>query len=206
MPSTYGKETAAAYERMYDQYAQKREDTTTPPDLIADFEKIGRLHRNSYLLEVGIGLGIDAELFLDRYNYTGIEPSVRFAANFQRRFHRPGVRVINQDIVDATFNPESFDAIWAMAVYHHLTDEEINAVLAKNAEWLKPNGVLYMSFKEGDFEGFKGDGRYFNYQTLEKIEAMMPPTLTIAQSSVTPPQEYNSHAANWLNIFAQKNT
>jgi hypothetical protein len=93
-----------------------------------------------------------------------------------------------------------------MAVYHHLTNEEIINVLAKNEEWLQPGGVLYMSFKEGDFEGIKDDGRYFNYQTLPTIATMMPSKLSIVQSSVTPPQEYNTHAAHWLNIFAQKTT
>ncbi len=39
---------------------------------------------------------------------------------------------------------------------------------------LKRNGVIYMSFKYGDFEGVR-NGRYFTYLTEESFDMLMEP-------------------------------
>jgi Methyltransferase domain len=54
-----------------------------------------------------------------------------------------------------------FDGIWACASLLHVTRRELGSVLAQLARALKPNGVLYMSFKYGDGERVE-DGRLFN--------------------------------------------
>lgn len=53
-----------------------------------------------------------------------------------------------------------FDGIWASASLLHVPSEGLQGILARAARALKPGGVLYVSFKYGDFEGER-NGRWF---------------------------------------------
>lgn len=55
----------------------------------------------------------------------------------------------------------AFDGIWASASLLHATSGELPGILAKATRALKSNGVLYVSFKLGSFEGER-NGRWFN--------------------------------------------
>jgi predicted SAM-dependent methyltransferase len=55
---------------------------------------------------------------------------------------------------------EKYDGIWACASVLHLTKSELKAVLKKMSDALKSKGVIYVSFKYGEFEGER-NGRYF---------------------------------------------
>lgn len=62
----------------------------------------------------------------------------------------------------ADLNDENaFDGIWASASLLHAPSEELPGILARGARALKRDGVLYVSFKYGDFEGVRS-GRWFN--------------------------------------------
>jgi hypothetical protein len=54
-----------------------------------------------------------------------------------------------------------FYGIWACASLLHATRQSLHRVLDKLVRALKPNGILYLSFKYGDAERIE-DGRYFN--------------------------------------------
>lgn len=55
----------------------------------------------------------------------------------------------------------AFDGIWASASLLHATSGELPGILTKATSALKSSGVLYVSFKLGDFEGER-NGRWFN--------------------------------------------
>ena len=59
---------------------------------------------------------------------------------------------------------EKYDGIWACASILHLEKGDLPDVLQKMANALKTGGVIYTSFKYGDFEGER-NGRYFTYLT-----------------------------------------
>lgn len=62
----------------------------------------------------------------------------------------------------ADLNDENaFDGIWASASLLHAPSEELPGILVRGMRALKRNGVLYVSFKHGDFEGERS-GRWFN--------------------------------------------
>ena len=62
----------------------------------------------------------------------------------------------------ADLNDENaFDGIWARASLLHAPSEEVPGMLVRGMRALKRNGVLYVSFKHGDFEGERS-GRWFN--------------------------------------------
>jgi SAM-dependent methyltransferase len=78
----------------------------------------------------------------------GIEMSELVA---ERAKAASGARVFVGDILDAPFQPASFDVITCFHVFEHLY--EPHAVLRRVAEWLKPGGIFYVMVPNIDSAG-----------------------------------------------------
>ena len=63
---------------------------------------------------------------------------------------------------------EKYDGIWACSPILHLPKNELKVVFGKMIKALKREGIIYISFKYGDFEGER-NGRYFTDFTEEKF-------------------------------------
>ena len=63
---------------------------------------------------------------------------------------------------------EKYDGIWACASILHLPIEELQEVFIKMIHAIKNSGYIYSSFKYGDFEGYRND-RYFTDFNEKKI-------------------------------------
>ena len=72
---------------------------------------------------------------------------------------------------------------------------------------LKRNGVIYMSFKYGDFEGVR-NGRYFTYLTEESFNMLMEPINEFKKEKIwaTGDVRENRGTEQWLNIILRKVT
>lgn len=68
----------------------------------------------------------------------------------------------------------TYDGIWACSSILHLPKVELAGVLTKMVAALKPGGVIYTSFKYGDFEGIR-NGRYFTDFTEETFRRFIEP-------------------------------
>jgi SAM-dependent methyltransferase len=78
----------------------------------------------------------------------GVEMSTESA---DRALARCGAKVFVGDILDAPFQPESFDAITCFHVFEHLYHPR--EVLAKVSKWLKPGGIFYALMPNIDSAG-----------------------------------------------------
>lgn len=67
---------------------------------------------------------------------------------------------------------EKYDGIWACASILHTKRTELPDVLRKMCTATKNNGIIYVSFKYGDFEG-KRNGRYFMDLTEESARELL---------------------------------
>ncbi len=80
------------------------------------------------------------------------------------------------DVLQMTFEQidfdDVFDGIWACASLLHTPKKELSGILTKIARALNEKGILYMSFKLGDFEGFRGE-RYFSDFTTDSISQLL---------------------------------
>lgn len=81
--------------------------------------------------------GFLASLAGPSWNRFGIEMS----ENVARVAESSGAQVFVGDILDAPFQPESFDVITCFHVFEHL--HQPRQVLAKVHQWLKPGGIFY---------------------------------------------------------------
>ena len=96
------------------------------------------------ILDLGCWVGfLLAEARAQGWEGVGVEPS-EFASAYAR--DRLGLDVRTQRILDASFEPRSFDAVVMADVIEHLPrpDEALERV----AEWLAPEGVLAMTLPD----------------------------------------------------------
>src|SRR5690606_13252190 len=149
----------------YDAKSQEFIDSTLSLDmsaLYAQFEP--HLNKDALILDLGCGPGRDLKYFNQKYKAIGLEPS-KTLATFARDYS--GAEVIEADI--QSFETDiKFDGIWACASLLHLKSSELSPVFKKLSGMLKPNGIIYTSFKYGNFE-VERNGRYFTDLTEESV-------------------------------------
>lgn len=143
----------------YNKYANLYFESTVDLDMEETLEKfVEHLPEGGEILDLGCGSGRDSLTFIQHgFDVTAIDGSKELCE--LASIH------IGQDVLTMEFDQldfhEVFDGIWACASLLHIPSEELKDIFEKVILGLKPGGVLYMSFKHGDFCGFR-NGRYFN--------------------------------------------
>ena len=130
------------------------------------FEK--ELNKNAKtILDLGFGSGRDSLYFINKgYEVYAIDPSKAFCDNAIKL----GIKNVFQITAQEMNFINLFDGIWACASLLHVPSKELNETFKKYAISLKKDGVMYASFKYGEFEGER-NGREFldlNENTLEQ--------------------------------------
>lgn len=121
---------------------------------------LAELPRGAGILELGCGSGRhSAEMIAACFDVRPTDGSPEMAAEAARRLGRP-VETLRFDQLD---EHESCDALWASACLLHVPKADLRGVLARIWRALKPGGLFYASFKEGETDGRDTIGRYYNY-------------------------------------------
>lgn len=163
---------------------------------------INLLPQQAYILDFGCGSGRDTKYFLDKgYRVDeadGSEELCKLASAYT------GIDVQKMlfqelDIVD------KYDAIWACSSILHLSKAELVNVLEKMSIALTTNGIVYTSFKYGEFEGER-NGRYFIDQTEKTFTELIQyiPTLTVEEQWITNDARPERGEEKWLNLILRK--
>jgi|SRR5579884_272450 len=195
------RQTIKSYEDRGESYLRQKD--SVEKDSHSLLRKFKKLVKGQSILEIGFGVGNDAEWFLDnRFFYTGVEPVLKFCKNLHAKF--PWINILNSDVREIEFRPETFDGIWAMASLIHLEDEDLSEVLKKFHSWLKKDGIVYISLKEGRKKITTEDGRYFNLYTRSRFLPLTKDQFKLVNYSVTKPKKHNSVKTNWLNFYLKK--
>jgi SAM-dependent methyltransferase len=129
----------------------------------------GLLPEGGSILDLGCGSGRDSAYFIScGFDLTAMDAS-------QEMCDLASIH-IGQDVLQLSFEEidfnEVFDGIWACASLLHVPGDEIEAILTKVVNSLKINGVLFMSFRYGDFEGER-DGRYYKDYRSKALKEMI---------------------------------
>lgn len=164
-------------------------------------EFIEGLPAGAKILDLGCGSGRDTKYFLEHgYRVDAIDGSAELCALASEYTGIPVKCQLFQEL-DAS---EVYDGIWACSSLLHLSYGELDEVLYRIEKALKPQGILYMSFKYGVFEGER-NGRYFLDFTEEKLEQLLKKHTSLQQlrnfltEDVRPDRE-----ERWLNLFLKK--
>ena len=156
-----------------------------------------------YILDFGCGSGRDTKYFLNQ-NFKvdaidGSEKLCRIASDYT------GIKV-KKMLFKELDEIEKYDGICACASILHLPQNELQMVFRKMVRALKRDGIIYTSFKYGDFEGER-NGRYFIDFTEEKFNKFILniENVKLKEEWITCDVRPSRGEEKWLNLILQKN-
>lgn len=187
----------------YDQNAKIFIDDTVD----VDFTKIQNmflesLPSNAYILDLGCGSGRDTKYFLKRgYRVDAIDGSKELCKAASKY---TGIDVKNM-LFQELDEIEKYDGIWACASLLHVKREELTDIFEKIYMATKANGIIYVSFKYGDFEGER-NGRYFTDMTEQRMAELSEniPALKVEKQWLTGDVRADRADERWLNLILRK--
>lgn len=154
----------------YNQHVAEYFEDTVDLDMQESWDRFtALLPDGGSILDLGCGSGRDSAYFLScGFDVTAMDGSKEMCN--LASIH------IGQDVLHLSFAEmdfeEVFDGIWASASLLHVPGSEIEDILTKVVKSLKINGILYMSFRYGDFEG-EQDGRYYKYYRTRTLKELI---------------------------------
>lgn len=154
----------------YHKYATTYFNTTVNSDVKVLYEHFLRyVSKGAKILDLGCGSGRDIRAFLDMgYEVDAIDGSkelARLASEYT------GIRVKCIDFNQLN-EISIYDAVWACASLLHVTSQDLPSIMIRIRNTLKPSGVVYASFKYGDFEGIRDD-RYYTDMTHDRFAEVL---------------------------------
>lgn len=186
----------------YDLNAEEFFSDTVNADMSTHHDEfLKNLPEKACILDAGCGSGRDAKLFKSLgYNVTAIDGSVEMCKLASKH---SGINVKHMQFQEIDFKNE-FDGIWASASLLHVPSCEIADVLKRLKDSLKENGILYASFKYGDFEGER-NGRYFNdLDEITSRQLFENADFNFIKTWITSDSRKGRENEKWLNILVKK--
>lgn len=165
-------------------------------------EFLSMLRKESYILDFGCGSGRDTKYFLERgFVVDAVDGSLEMC---KRASEVTGIRVKHM-LFDELNEINKYEAIWACSSILHLSFMQLVAVFNKMLKALKADGIIYTSFKYGDFEGFR-NGRYFIDFDEEKLERLKKdvPALEVEKMWITTDVRPGRDEEKWMNLILKK--
>ncbi|MDF2511651.1 MAG: Methyltransferase type 11 [Herbinix sp.] len=155
----------------YNQNAAEYFEHTVDIDMQESWDEFtALLPEGGSILDLGCGSGRDSAHFIScGFDVTAMDASEEMCE--LASIH------IGQDVLQLSFDEidfkEVFDGIWACASLLHVPSSKIDNIFNKVIDSLKINGVLFMSFRYGDFEGERGGRYYTDYRTKALKELIL---------------------------------
>jgi SAM-dependent methyltransferase len=143
----------------YDRHAAEFYENTFAVDVSALYIPFLReIPEGRAILDAGCGSGRDSLAFSRRgYRVVSIDASREMVAAATKHTGQQAL-LLRFDEIDFT---DEFDGIWACGSLLHVARRDLHSVFTRFSRALKPNGVIYLSFKYGDTERMEGE-RFFN--------------------------------------------
>ena len=187
----------------YNSNANDFYESTVNADMTAQynmFEK--RLYAGACILDCGCGSGRDTKYFLDQgYEVTAIDGSEELC---KKASELTGIEVRNIFFQDIDYEDE-FDGVWACASLLHVAKDELPDVLKKICRAMKEDGILYVSFKYGDYSGER-NGRFFtdlNEESFDKLISGVP-EFVVQEKEISSDVRPGREDEKWLNAIVVK--
>ena len=161
-----------------------------------------KLGKGDFILDFGCGSGRDTKYFLEHgYKVDAVDGSKELC---RRASEYTGITVKNMMFTELSAK-EKYDGIWACSSILHLTPDELENVMNKMAAALKANGIIYASFKYGNFSGER-NGRYFNDMTEEAFGKFIKNIhgIETEEQWITSDVRAGRDSEKWLNVIMRK--
>ena len=160
---------------------------------------LAKLPTGASVLDFGCGSGRDTKYFLQKgYKVTALDGSAELCRIAEEK---TGISVIQMDFNDFD-EQDLYDGIWACSSILHLPKQELRNVLIHMEKALHHNGIIYTSFKYGDFSGMR-NGRYFTDFTEDTFKMFVAEIeqLVIEKLWITGDARPGRQDEKWLNTI-----
>jgi SAM-dependent methyltransferase len=164
-----GGATVRAYDDFAAEYAASHDQL--PPAVATAVARLAALlPPGSRVLEIGSAGGRDAEALEQAglvVRRTDVTP--RFVRLLEEAGHQADVvDPLTDDLADPAAAGTPYDAVWANASLLHVDRDDLPVILGRLAAATRAGGLLHLSLKEGDGQGWSTHGdvaapRYFTY-------------------------------------------
>lgn len=151
------------------------------------------------ILDLGCGSGRDSLAFLR----AGFDVD---AVDGSKQMVEAAKSLTGLDVVQVLFDeyePDGlYDGVWACSSLLHVASGDLPCIIEKYSKALKPNGVFYLSFKLGNYEGMR-NGRWFTDLDEESFRELisMIDCLEISEIGVTADVRPGRSDEKWLNAW-----
>lgn len=153
------------------------------------------------VLDAGCGSGRDSKAFI-QHGFSVV------AFDASREMCKAASELIGQEVWQMKFQEivfdEEFDGIWACASLLHVSYEELPDVLGKLHKALKPNGVIYASFKYDDGKVVKGERTFSNFTETSAAKLLNEAGFEVIESGITGDVREGREDEKWVNVIAKK--
>lgn len=163
---------------------------------------INKLPAKGYILDFGCGSGRDTKYFLAKdFNVEAIDGSIELC--------KIASEYTNIKVRHMYFNELSiankYDGIWACSSILHLSLDDLVDVFKRMSKALKDEGIIYTSFKYGDFSGER-NGRYFTDMTEDSFAKLIAnvENLKVEEQWITADVRPQRGNEKWLNLILRK--
>jgi SAM-dependent methyltransferase len=169
----------------------------------AHHDVVERLKTDGAILDIGCSSGSFLETFQGgAWKLSGVEIS---APEAERARVRTQADVFVGDILDAPFQPRSFDVVTSFDVLEHL--HRPREVMAKVFDWLKPNGLVYLGIPNVlSWEARLFRSYWYGLELPRHLYHFSPQSLKHLMASIgfseewvkTPPLTYSEYSARYV--------
>ena len=163
---------------------------------------LGLIAPKSLILDFGCGSGRDTKYFLSKgYIVEAWDGSIELCKAASEFTQIDVKNKLFQDLSASSL----YDGIWACSSILHLPLNDLILVMKKIESALKNTGVLYTSFKYGDYSGER-NGRYFTDMTEDRFDEILQhcPSLHTIEIWQTGDVRQERENEKWLNILLRK--
>ncbi len=188
----------------YDNNAEIFTERTFAHDMSDIYNQfLALLPKKASILDAGCGPGRDAIYFKNLgHDVTAFDASIEMVKISTQKLGQP---TLLQSLQDLAFENQ-FDGVWASASLLHVPFNELKNVFEKIQRSLKPNGILYFSFKYGNDER-RVEGRTFydmdEMSILPYLKGLFE-VLKIWKTADTVSWVAPSPANAWLRVLCKK--
>jgi len=162
------------------------------------FEKY--LNGKGTILDIGFGSGRDSLYFKSKgYEVYAIDPEEEFIEHAKKL----GLKHVFNLKAEGIEFADMFDGIWACASLLHVSSENLKEVFKRCARALKKDGVMYVSFKYGEFEGERNGRSYLDMTEKTIVPFIESAGLTIVDQHISVDVRPNREE-RWLNLALRK--
>lgn len=187
------------YEKNASEYCQK----TREADMHYAYQRfLEDTFKGAEILDLGCGSGRDTKYFLSEgMKVSACDGSPAMVSEAEQYTGIPVACMKFQE-----FNAENqYDGIWASASLLHLPYEQLQDVFGKMMKAIHKEGIIYMSFRYGTFEGDR-DGRWYTDLDINKAAELILPHREALLLECWKSHDSLNRDLLWLNLIVRKVT